>query len=163
MRFPARAIEETDMSHPLPYPTPDLQGDTTRRALSDIATTLADAIKGYEEMATRAEPDLASVVERLLALHRTHAAEVAEELARLGGQPEKAGSLMGTVHAAVATARDWLDKLDASAIGAILSGEERILDDYAAAIDTVGGQSDCGQLLTRQRTALNSHVRALST
>ncbi|MEJ6389469.1 DUF2383 domain-containing protein [Gymnodinialimonas ulvae] len=136
-------------------------GDPAISAMSDIANTLADLIKGYEEMVDRADDDLKPIVQRLLAIHQGHAAEVFEHFERLGGQPGEAGSLMGLVHTAVATVRDWADALDASAIEAIADGEEQIVDTYDKAIEKVADRRDYADLLVKQRDDLKVQIDAL--
>lgn len=95
-------------------------------ALSDLMTYIADVIRGHDRMKERAEPDLAPFIDRLHAMHRSHASAIAEHLERMGGRPEDAGSMMGAVHVAVATARDWIGALDTLARDELLRGEERL-------------------------------------
>ncbi|WP_425093466.1 DUF2383 domain-containing protein [Tropicimonas sp. S265A] len=135
--------------------------DAPMAAINKVATDLADVIKGYQVMVERADEDLHPFVERLLALHETHAASVYEMINRMGGKPENAGSFMGLVHEAVATARDWFDGLDSSVLGAIIEGEERIVQTYNDAIACMDGQNDCRAMLEDQRKTLKSHVEAL--
>jgi uncharacterized protein (TIGR02284 family) len=140
---------------------PDISQPTTTdtvAALSDLMTDLADVIRGYDTMKDRAEPDLAPLVDRLHAMHRSHAAGIAEYLERMGGRPENAGSMMGAVHVAVATARDWFGALDASAREEILRGEDRLADSYTKAIAAVQGDPDLSRLLDEQRAAIRHTV-----
>ena len=52
-------------------------------ALHDVHTATTDVVKGYREMAARAEPDIQAVIHRLSDMHHRHAAEQEAELARL--------------------------------------------------------------------------------
>lgn len=130
-------------------------------AITDIATDVADALKGYREMETRASGDLLPIIQRLLTLHEAHATEIFETLDRLGGRPDKAGSVMGLVHQAVATGRDWFDALDASAESAIIRGEERLIEQYGDAIKGAESDEDIRTMLENQRAALQAQVDAL--
>lgn len=130
----------------------------TVSALSDLMTDLADVIRGYDTMRERAEPDLAPFVERLYAMHQSHAAAIAVHLEKMGGRPEDAGSMMGAVHVAVATARDWFGALDASARDEIIRGEERLVDSYTTAIGAVETDPELSRLLEEQRAAIRHTV-----
>ena len=70
-------------------------------ALHDIHTATNDVLKGYREMASRAEPDIQAVIKRLTDLHLTHAAEQATELLRLRDAGKDDTSLQGTVNKVV--------------------------------------------------------------
>ena len=130
-------------------------------ALSDLVTDLVDVIKGYETMEERAEPDLRPAVERLHALHAAHCTALMEHLQAMGGRPEDAGSMMGAVHTAVATARDWFGALDGSALDSILDGEKRLIDSYTTALGVPHSDATLIALLEDQRAALRDEVLAL--
>ncbi len=130
-------------------------------ALRDITTDIVDILKGYAEMQERAETDLLPVIQRLHALHETHAAELMDMLDRIGGAPEDAGSAMGLVHKAVATARDWAGALDATAIPQIVDGEKQVLSSYDRAVEAIVAPPELVTLLDRQRTVLAEHVHAI--
>ena len=135
--------------------------DQALAAVSSLATDLADVISGYRTMIGKAEGDLIPVVERLLALHEAHAARVMEMLVELGGDPEQAGSFMGTVHSAVAHARDLTGTLDGSAIDNVLDGEGHILDSYRDALSGTEGHPEISGEISKQYQALREHVAAL--
>lgn len=130
-------------------------------ALSQLATDIADVIKGYEVMEERADEDLRPIAERLHALHETHAADLMTALEQSGGKPEDTGSLMGLVHQAVMTGRDWFASLDASALPQIIQGEERLLQSYDDALEGVQAVPSLKTMLDDQRAAVQAQVDAL--
>ncbi|MGR3513515.1 MAG: DUF2383 domain-containing protein [Paracoccaceae bacterium] len=129
--------------------------------LSELATTLSDVIRGYEEMEKRAEAELLPAVQALKARHESDAAEILELLEETGGRPENTGSMMGVVHEAVATARDWFGGLDGSALDAIIDGEENVLEQYKSALPHVHAQPEIHDVVVRQRDALESEIETL--
>lgn len=131
-------------------------------AISTLATELADVIKGYQAMLGKADGDLRPLIERLVTLHETHAARIHEIYRDLGGNPEEAGSFMGSVHTAIAHLRDLTGSLDATAISSIINGEERILATYADAVEAAGGHPDIQNVVADQMKVLREHVKALS-
>lgn len=128
---------------------------------SRLSTDLADIIKGYGAMIDRADPDLQPVVQRLHALHKAHADEVMTELEAMGGHPENSGSMMGAVRVAVATAQDWFDTLDSSAVPRIIGGEERLIRAYADAIKAAVNHPTLHEMLINQRAAIDAQIEAL--
>lgn len=130
-------------------------------ALSQLTTDIADIIKGYEVMEEKADPELRPVAQRLHALHEAHAAELLTAMEEMGGRPEDTGSMMGAVHQAVATGRDWFGALDTSAIPQIVTGEERLLSSYDDALDTAEPRPELQEMLQHQRSALKSQIDAL--
>lgn len=130
-------------------------------AVAQLATDVVDAIHGYETMVEKAEDDLRPAVERLLALHQSHAPDLMQMVGALGGQPEDAGSAMSAVHRAVAAARDFFGALDASAAGQIADGEERIVQSYSTAMSHMGDQPKMRQTLADQRDALRAEITRL--
>ena len=130
-------------------------------ALSRLTTDIADIIKGYEVMEERADGELRPVAQRLHALHETHAAELMTAMEEMGGHPEDTGSMMGAVHQAVATGRDWFDALDRSAIPQIVTGEDRLLTSYDDALDAAELRPDLQKMLLDQRAALKAQIDAL--
>ncbi|MFW5654123.1 MAG: DUF2383 domain-containing protein [Roseicyclus sp.] len=130
-------------------------------ALSQLATDIADITRGYEVMEEKADAELRPVAQRLHTLHETHAREVSKALADLGRDPGDSGSLMGAVHRAVVTGRDWFGALDRSALPQVVSGEERLLSSYDAALDATRPEPEVHTLLLHQRRALQSQIDAL--
>jgi len=125
--------------------------DDPTAALSRLATDVADIIKGYAVMEERAEGELAPVAQRLHALHEAHAAELMTAMEEMGGRPEDTGSMMGAVHAAVATGRDWFDALDDSALPQVVAGEERLLSAYDDALDATRQTPELHAMIREQR------------
>jgi ferritin-like metal-binding protein YciE len=87
-------------------------------ALHDIHTATNDALKGYREMAARAQPDIQALIRRLTSMHERHASEQISALDRAGDQGKDDTSLQGTVNKVVVTVRDWLTDLDRDALWA---------------------------------------------
>lgn len=112
-------------------------------------------------MEKRADGDLRPVAQRLHALHEAHAAELLTAMEEMGGHPEDTGSMMGAVHQAVATARDWFDALDTSAIPQIVKGEERLLKVYDSALEATEVRPELQEMLLAQRAALQAQIDAL--
>lgn len=131
-------------------------------ALSQLSTDIADIIKGYEVMEERADNDLRPIAQRLHALHETHAADLFIALEDMGGHPEHAGSMMGAVHQAVATGRDWFNALDASALPQIVQGEERLVTSYDGALEASQERSGLHEMLRHQRASIQAQIDALS-
>lgn len=131
--------------------------------LRDLTTDVVDVLKGYTEMLDRAEADLLPTIQRLHALHDTHATALKDALARMGGTPGDTGSAMGFVHKAVATARDWVGALDETAIPQIVDGEKQILSSYDTALSEITQPPELTTLLHQQRGALAEHVNAIAT
>jgi uncharacterized protein (TIGR02284 family) len=130
-------------------------------AISQLTTDIADIIKGYEVMEGKAESELRPIAQRLHALHEAHAAELLTAIEDMGGRPEDSGSMMGAVHQAVATGRDWFDALDETAIPQIVSGEETLLSSYDATLELTIPRPEIHAVLLHQRSALQAQVDAL--
>jgi Domain of unknown function (DUF2383) len=132
-------------------------------ALHDIHTATNDVLKGYREMAARAEPDIRRVIDRLTELHQRHAAEQASELQRARETTAGDSSLQGTVNKVVVMVRDWVSDLDRDVLPAVRQGEESLRDDYdeALAAPEVSGHATIGVLLTAQRMALDAEIARL--
>ncbi|MGR3512053.1 MAG: DUF2383 domain-containing protein [Paracoccaceae bacterium] len=139
----------------------DITDRTPVQAASNLIDDLADIISGYETMIEKAEPDLQPHIQRLHAIHESHAAELMECLATLGGQPDNPGSMMGMVHTTVASARNFFGALDQSALESILDGEDRLLRSYKGAADSAIAHDTLHDLLAKQHAALQEQVYAL--
>jgi uncharacterized protein (TIGR02284 family) len=130
--------------------------DPTVDALSKLTTMLCDVTRGYKEMVERAEPDLRPSVQLFHEMHTRHTAELMALLRKAGDDPEETGSMMGAVHEAVATVRDWLNALDESAIDMIASGEERVLNEYKTALEKTADNNEIHQVIVAQRNELEA-------
>ncbi len=132
-------------------------------ALHDIHTATNDVLKGYREMAARAEPDIQPVIRRLTELHERHAAEQAAELGRLREAGKDDTSLQGTVNKAVVIMRDWLSNLDQDALPAVRKGEESLRREYEKALEdgNVSGHPSVGPMFKTQMTAIAAEIARL--
>ena len=132
-------------------------------ALHDIHTATNDVLKGYREMSARAEPEIQTVILRLIEMHKQHAAEQVAELERLQDTGKDDTSLQGTVNKVVVILRDWLTDLNRNALPAVREGEESLRKEYDKAIqdETVAANSSVVQLLKTQRDSINSEIALL--
>ncbi|ABD56479.1 DUF2383 domain-containing protein [Jannaschia sp. CCS1] len=130
-------------------------------AVSKVTTDVADVMDGYAAMLDRAEDDLKPFIERLHILHSTHLVALKPHLDTIGGNSSQTGSAMGYVHQAVATVRDWVGKLDASALPQIADGEEMIVDSYTEAVQATKPNTPINLLLDEQRSALRAQIAVL--
>ena len=131
------------------------------KAVASVATDVADVTDGYAVMLDRAEDDLKPIIERFHTLHSSHLGALKAHLASMGGDVSETGSVMGLVHKTVATVRDWVGKLDGSALPQILDGEEVIIDSYTEAVQDTREGTPIHALLDAQRTALRAQVAVL--
>lgn len=132
-------------------------------ALHDIHTATNDVLKGYREMASRAQPDIQPVVSRLIDLHQRHADEQAAALARLREEAVGDTSFQGTVNRAVVIMRDWFTDLDRDVLPAIRQGEEALRDEYTKALrdEPVAAHGPVGSLLKTQLQAVEHEIASL--
>ncbi len=132
-------------------------------ALHDIHTATNDVLKGYGEMASRAEPDIQQVIRRLTAMHRRHASEQEAELSRLHAAGQDDSSLQGTVNKVVVILRDWLSDLDRDVLPAVRKGEESLRDEYDKVLgdSQVQAHPSLVALLNAQRESIGSEITRL--
>lgn len=132
-------------------------------ALHDIHTATNDVLKGYREMAARAEPDIQSVIRRLTEMHERHAGEQAAELTRLRDADKDDSSLQGTVNKVVVILRDWLSDLDRDVLPAVRDGEESLRDEYVDALQDaeVAAHPTVAAMLKTQMESINSEIARL--
>jgi hypothetical protein len=132
-------------------------------ALQDIHVATNDVLKGYREMAARAEPEIQAVISRLLGVHERHAAEQSAELMRLRGESTEATSMQGTVNKVVVILRDWLSSLDRDTLPAVRDGEASLRDEYREALEDaeVSGHASVGTLLRAQMDSISSEMARL--
>jgi len=132
-------------------------------ALHDVHTATNDVLKGYREMAARAEPEIQTVIRRLTEMHERHASEQQAALLRLRGADRDDSSLQGTVNKAVVMLRDWVSNLDRDVLPAVRNGEEALADEYKKALQTlqVGEDSSVVALLRTQCDAIDSEIARL--
>lgn len=138
-----------------------LSAEQPLAATESLATRISDVMAGYGTMMEKADPDLKPVIERLYDLHAGHYNTLMSLIAQLGGEPEQAGSMMGNVHKAIATLRDWTGSLDKSAIDEIANGERRVVDMYSDAISSLTDEPEYRSELEQQREVLRGAIADL--
>ena len=132
-------------------------------ALHDIHTATNDVLKGYREMAARAEPEIQPVIRRLTALHEAHAAQQAAELVRLRDAGKDDTSIQGTVNKVVVILRDWLTNLDRDVLPAVREGEEALRKQYDKVLDdgALSATPFVAALLRTQLDSINTEIAHL--
>lgn len=132
-------------------------------AMHDVHTATNDVLKGYREMAARAQPDIQAVIRRLIDMHEQHAAEQEAELRRARDVGKDDSSLQGTVNKVVVVLRDWLSDLDRDVLPAVRKGEMSLRDEYDKALEdgVVSGDATAAALLRKQRDAINAEIARL--
>lgn len=132
-------------------------------ALHDIHTATNDVLKGYREMAARAEPEIQTVIHRLTDLHERHAAEQTDELAGLRDVGRDDTSMQGTVNKVVVVLRDWISRLDRDTLPALREGEESLRDEYDKALrnEQVTRHPSIAALLKTQVASINGEIARL--
>lgn len=130
-------------------------------ALSQLATQVANVVKSFDAMQDSPDGALPPETERLRAMHERHAAELMATLEEIGGRPEASGAMTAAVHRAADADADWFGTGGAGAAVRIISGEERLLAAYDAALDGAASHADILELLRDQRAALRSRIDAL--
>jgi uncharacterized protein (TIGR02284 family) len=131
--------------------------DTT--SLKSLHTALIDAEEGYDTAVRDADgPEMRAVFEELRTLHQEAHADVHAMLVGNGEQPDETGSFMSMVHKTVVSVRAALTGLDRPSLTSFASGEERILNDYDAAIEESRGDAPVVDRLRRHRDALQEVV-----
>jgi len=135
----------------------------TTDALHDIHTATNDVLKGYREMSVRAEPEIQTVLLRLIAMHEKHAAEQVAELDQLRESGKDDSSIQGTVNKVVVILRDWLTNLDQDVLPAVRDGEESLRNEYGKALqkEQVCANASVAQLLRTQMDAITTEIARL--
>ena len=132
-------------------------------SISKLHVTLVDAIKGYDTMSEKAEPDLRLAIQPFATVHRRHAAELVAILKDNGLSPNSDGSLMALVHETVVSVRALFGDLDTDALPSVISGEEAILSSYSDALADIAVAHDREPeaMHTPLAERLNVHVQEL--
>lgn len=132
-------------------------------ALHDIHTATNDILKGYREMAARAQPEIQTVIQRLIDMHHRHASEQEAELARLREAGQDDTSLQGTLNKVVVMVRDWVADLDRDALPAVRQGEQALRDKYTTALEDskLREHPSIFALLTTQKAAVETEIARL--
>lgn len=123
--------------------------------LNQLIQTCRDGEEGYKQAAEAVEdPELIQLFNNYSAQRGSFAAELQEEVARLGGDPQESGSMLGAIH------RGWISLRDAIATrdeAAVISECERGEDGAVSTYKEVWGQdlpSDIREVVGRQFTAI---------
>jgi Domain of unknown function (DUF2383) len=128
--------------------------------VTDVQTSIIDAVNGYERMLDKAEVEFRGTIRNLIEQHQSDERALRQVLDRAGAASQNNGSFMTNVHQTVVTVRSWFDDIDADLIPQIISGEERIIDLYDQAIKA-SDQGEALETLSGQRTALASAIEGL--
>ena len=103
-------------------------------ALATLQTRIVDALAGFDEMSSKAEPKIRGVIAEWIALHKSHNAVLSKRLSELGRAPDEDGSFFSTVQRAVIKTRAFFDDIDEDVLSGVTDGESRILDLYDEAL-----------------------------
>lgn len=107
----------------------------SNKSLKALHTALIDAREGYEKAVQDAEnPQVASIFKHVSALHEQSHAGIHQILLERGEQFDEFGSVMAAVHKTVIAVRSAVTGSDQPSLASFASGEERIVEDYGAAI-----------------------------
>ena len=132
--------------------------------LKSLHTSAVDARNGYREALEDVESKEAAnkvmtpLFRDMIALHDSHAAELARELQRNNELPDEGGSFMTTVHETIMDLRSMFDGLDESVLPGLIDGEKRNVAKYADALKEPGGSENVTTLLQRQRDRLQKKI-----
>ena len=134
-------------------------------SIAKLHVTLVDAVKGYDTMTEKAEPDLRMAIQPFATLHRRHAAELLAILKDNGLSPDTDGSLMGLVHETVVSVRALFGDLDTDALPSVIRGEEAIVSNYSDALADIAAAHDRDPegMHTPLAERLNGHVQELQS
>ncbi len=133
--------------------------DELVRSLKSLHTSLIDALQGYEEGLKDAHgAGLAPLFAEMIAIHRTDADAISEQLKRLGADTDDRGSLMGTFDRTVMKISSLFTKLDEKFLPSLIDGEKRVLDHYDRAINLSSLGNAEYPVLVKQREALKEKV-----
>lgn len=108
------------------------------KVLNDLIMTTLDSAEGYSEAAKDAEnPTFKNLFSQWAQERQNVAQELQSEVRVLGGEPETAGSLLGSAHRVFLNIRDSLSKGDKGVVAEVERGEDYIKAKYEAAMDDV--------------------------
>lgn len=104
---------------------------TPIETLSNLHTTVVDAVKGYEEAAEIAKrAHVGTLCGDLKRVHMTNAHAIAGLLLERGARPDADGSYMSMVHKFVLNARFMVTADEESLLPGLRDGEKRLLERY---------------------------------
>ncbi len=135
----------------------------TSQVLHTIHTATNDILSGYDTMVERAEAEILPIVEDLQRMHRDHATQQENWLARFSETGADDESFRGSINQAVVTIRDWISGLDEDSLTAVRDGEQKLMDIYDATMAdwTVDGDTDISDGLTKQFGEIEDKVEEL--
>jgi hypothetical protein len=133
-------------------------------ALATVQTSVVDAIAGYRTMLKHCEPEIEEIVRDYHDTHERHDIELSARLAALRKEPDLDGSFFSTVQKAVVGARAAVDTVGTDVLPQVVSGEERILDNYRDASVAAGVVTDRNmleaQIVDLERLNAQAHAKA---
>jgi hypothetical protein len=132
-------------------PTDDTVTADELDALHALHGRIVDTLAGFDKMVETAEPAFRPVAEAYQKLHRRHAEEVAQCLAKAGQTPDADGSFMGSVNRAVVATRALFDAIDADVLSHVRSGEGYVLNAFDDAIGHTGDSDRVARLRAMRR------------
>ncbi|MGR3507595.1 MAG: DUF2383 domain-containing protein [Paracoccaceae bacterium] len=103
-------------------------------AITELHTRTVDALRGYEKMVEKAEPEFRATAQKFRDLHDSHASALSRILIAMGAQVDADGSFMGTVNQAVVSLRAFFDEIDEDVMDNIRSGEDHVLKAFDGAL-----------------------------
>ena len=128
-------------------------------ALNDLHTTMLDTREGYEVAERDADTGkLKALFGEMIALREKDHAAIHRALDRLGVTPDDSGSFQATIHKVATSARATITGLDENALSPFISGEEKIVEKYDAAISEAGSDTATRDMLGDQKVALSSKI-----
>ncbi len=126
-------------------------------ALTTLHTALVDSRIGYEEAKKDAgKSGLVSLFEEMIALRSQAIAELEPLVIAAGGNPDRDGSFMSTVHRTIISVQSMLTDLDEKVLPGFIDGEKRILETYDEAVAAAGDPER--EVLLRQRADLVDRI-----
>lgn len=106
---------------------PNSTDNRFRDALVTLHHRTVDALRGYEKMVDKAEPEFLPVAKSFRDLHARHASGLAGILSGMGIAVDQAGTLMGTINETVVSLRALFDEIDEDVMDSIRNGEDHVL------------------------------------
>lgn len=128
--------------------------------LKALHTSAIDARNGYREALKNTEGKeaeskaMTELFRDMIALHDSHAGELARELTRRSELADDGGSFMTTVHKTIMDVRSMFDGLDESVLPGLIDGEKRNVGKYDVPLKAPEAPANVASLLTRQRDSL---------
>jgi hypothetical protein len=131
----------------------DNANEDPNAALAILHTHTVDALKGFEKMVEKAEPEFRRVAQRFHDLHERHARELADHLTARVRTVDADGSFMGTINETVVGLRAFFDEIDEGVMGSIRSGEGHVLKAFDAVLKSSPDGDHLAEI-TRMRAEL---------